>query len=92
MTEPTTPLDAAWEALLQQGLEACFATAAGNRQTPGSIFDFLRVAYLPAIEAAILDSMERESPESRIPYGEPCPICGPSGHERHAEGDYRNGK
>jgi hypothetical protein len=47
MTEPTPRT----EALLREGLEACFATSGGNAQTPGRIFDFLRVAYLPAIEA-----------------------------------------
>jgi hypothetical protein len=40
------------EDLLRQGLDACFATSGGNRQTPGSIFDFLRIAYLPEIEHA----------------------------------------
>ena len=50
MTSPSDKTPAT-EALLLQGLEACFATAQGNVQTPRSILEFLRIAYLPAIEA-----------------------------------------
>lgn len=54
MTSPDT------EALLLQGIRAAFATAEGNVQTPERIVDFLRVAYIPDIEARLLALTDRE--------------------------------
>jgi hypothetical protein len=43
---------------------------------------------LAIIEDEAIDSTELRSPESDIPAGQPCPICGPEGHGRHEDDSY----
>lgn len=33
-------------------------------------------------------TVKRLPDPSEIPYGEPCPICGPEGHRRHVDDSY----